>query len=391
MGNRHYRIGIVGTGFIGRGLTRVLVKQPRLMVEKVLTRRHLQDCLDFPAPELLTNSANELLDHVDLIVECSGDIRHAAEVVDRAFEAGIPVVTMNAEFHVTAGSYFVERGVLSEAEGDQPGVLAALHENTVAMGFQPLVLANVKGFYDPNPTPEDMKYWSRKQGISMAIVTAATDGTKIQFEQALVANGLGAGIVRTGLVGIAAKDLESGARSLAMEAEKTGCVISDYIILPNANTRVFIVARHEITERDPLAYLKMGEGPYYVIPQSLNLTYLEIPKTILRILSRRPPLLNNSQKPSISVAAVAKRPLAPGTEIRVGIGSFDVRGVAVRIVDVPDHLPIGLLQDAVVRQAIEPGQWLDSGDVDIPDSLASQAWVHTRSAALSQVREGSDR
>ena len=41
-----------------------------------------------------------------------------------------------------------------------------------------------------------MLHWSRRNGISLPMVTAFTDGTKLQIEQALVANGLGATIAR---------------------------------------------------------------------------------------------------------------------------------------------------------------------------------------------------
>ena len=50
---------------------------------------------------------------------------------------------------------FVERGLLSEAEGDQPGCLAALAEDAVATGFQPLVYCNMKAFLNRDPNPEE--------------------------------------------------------------------------------------------------------------------------------------------------------------------------------------------------------------------------------------------
>ena len=42
--------------------------------------------------------------------------------------AGRPVVTMDSELQVTTGSYFVGQGYITEADGDQPGCLARLHE-----------------------------------------------------------------------------------------------------------------------------------------------------------------------------------------------------------------------------------------------------------------------
>lgn len=371
------KIGIVGTGFIARGLVLALEEQKALVVSRILTRRNPQQCPDFPRQDLLTNSVDELIDHSDLVVECSGDVIHGTDVLDKVMAASRPVVTMNAELHVTTGSYFARRGLITEAEGDQPGCIAALKENVVQMGFKPLVYGNIKGFLNHTPTIDEMRLWSQKQGISLDQVTAATDGTKIQIEQALVANGLGAGIAVPGLLGIASDDVNTGANRLAEAAEQSGHPISDYILSPRSPKGVFIVATHDHRQKDSLQYFNLGEGPYYVLLQSFYLCHLEIPKTIRRVLGGGGVLLNNSENPSISVAALAKRSLDAGETIKRGIGSFDVRGEAVRIEDSPDHVPIGLLANAVITRPVEPEQGIGFEDVEIPESLALHAWRET--------------
>jgi predicted homoserine dehydrogenase-like protein len=68
------------------------------------------------------------------------------------------VVTMNSEFHVTAGTYFIKNGhYVTEAEGDQPGCLARLKADIENMGFDPVAYVNLKGFLNPNPELEEMK------------------------------------------------------------------------------------------------------------------------------------------------------------------------------------------------------------------------------------------
>jgi predicted homoserine dehydrogenase-like protein len=380
-----YRIGLAGTGFISKGLVMALESQPDLRVTKILTRRDIETCGEYPRQDLLTNSVDELINNTELVVECSGDVVHATAVIDQVLQASLPVVTMNSEFHITTGSYFVRRGLLTEAEGDQPGCLAALKENVVQMGFKPLVYGNVKGFHNPTPTPDQMRFWSQKQGISLEMVTAATDGTKIQVEQTLVANGLGVGIATPGLLGIVSEDLNTGAHELADESKRLGFPISDYILLPKSPTRVFIVAEHDDRQRGYLQYLKLGDGPYYVLPQNFLLIHLEIVKTIRRVLNGGGVLLNNSASPTASVAAIAKRPLGPGDTIARGVGSFDVRGMAVRIADNPGHIPIGLLAKAVVTKTIEPGQVINFDDVEIPESLALCAWREIEQKVLKKA------
>lgn len=123
-----------------------------------------------------------------------------------------------------------------------------------------------------------------------------------------------------------------------------------------------------------LRYYKMGDGPYYTLLRPYFLPHLEIPKTIRRVIQGGGALLTNSATPRVSVGAVAKHALRPGDVIDHGSGSFDVRGVAVRMHDQPDHLPIGLLHNAVLRHAVEPEQMLTFADVDLPDTLALEAW-----------------
>lgn len=349
-----------------------------MAVSRVLTRTSVHKRTDFPRQDLLTNSINELTDNSDIVVECSGDVIHATEAIDKVMAASLPVITMDSELQVTTGSYFARRGFITEAEGDQPGCLAALRENVIQMGFKPLVYGNIKGFLNQTPTRDEMEFWARKQNISLDMVTSFTDGTKVQIEQALVANGLGAGIAVPGLLGIAADDIDTVTEALAERAKILGYPISDYVLSRKLPRGVFIVAEHDEHQKAYLTYYGLGEGPYYVLLQNFHLCHLEIVKTIRRVLNGGDVLINNGEKPTISIAAIAKRPIATGDIIRRGIGSFDVRGTAVRIADSPGHIPIGLLASAVVTRHIKPGQEVSFDDVEIPESLALRAWREIR-------------
>jgi len=357
-----------------------------LHVKRVLTRRAPSSCTEFPRPDLLTNAISQIVDDCEVIVECSGDPLHATTVVDAALKAGRIVVTMDAEFHVTTGSHFVGRGVMSEAHGDQPGSLAALAEEAVEMGFTPLVYGNRKGYYHPNPPRDQMEFWAKKQGLSLDQVTAATDGTKIQIEQALVANGLGAGIIQDGLLGPSADSMREGGALLAEQAKRLGTPIADYVIAPKAPAGVFIVGEHDPRQQPYLEYLKLGDGPYYTLVQHQHLCHLEIARTIRRMAAGGKPLLDNSRAPRFGVAAIAKRTLLPGEKIRRGIGSFELRGEAVSLAANPDHLPIGLVADGVMRRRVEAGQRLSPADMEIPDSPAFTAWRAIAQAAAGGAR-----
>ncbi len=371
------KVGIVGTGFIAKGLFMAIDCSEDLLVSKVLTRTKIEYRSDFPGQDLLTNSVDELIDNSDLIIECSGDVIHATDVIDRVMSASLPVITMDAELHVTTGSYFTRRGFITEAEGDQPGCIAALSENVVQMGFKPLVYGNIKGFLNNSPSLDDMEFWAKKQNISVVQTISFTDGTKVQIEQALVANGLGAGIAVPGLLGIFSETVGSVVTVLAERAKSLGYPLSDYVLSPKSPAGVFIIAEHDKRQREHLKYYKMGNGPYYLLMRNFHLCHLEITKTVRRVLNGGGVLLNNTENPAISVAAIAKMPLKTGYTIRRGVGSLDVRGIAVRIAENQGHVPIGLLENAVVTRRIETGQLITFDDVEIRESLALRAWRET--------------
>ena len=382
------RIGIAGTGFIGGGLLMALEQRSDMRVTAILTRRPKNARAELARADLCTDSVAELLDHSDVVVECSGDVLHATDIVDAAARAGKPVVTMNAEFHVTTGSYFVGRGaLLTEAEGDQPGSLAALAEEARGMGFRVLVYGNRKGYYHPNPPLDQMQFWAERQRLSLDQVTAATDGTKLQIEQALVANGLNATLARDGMLGVECDTLEQAGQYLAEKAMQLGRPIADYALAPKAVAGIFVACEADPRQQPFLEYFKLGAGPFYVLVRNYHLCHLEIAKTIRRLCEGQPALLNNSKAPTISVAAIAKHMLNPGDRIHKGIGSFDLRGEAVHMDAHPEHLPIGLVTDAVVTRRVDAGQCMTFDDAEIPESLALQAWraiVAQRTTAVSE-------
>jgi len=281
------------------------------------------------------------------------------------------VVTINAELQVTTGSYLAGKGFLTEAEGDQPGSLAALHEEAVQMGFKPLVYGNMKGYLNHNPTPEDMAYWSARQGTSVDQTTSFTDGTKVQIEQVVVGNHYGATITRQGLEGLQSTNLQDSANILAQLAEQLGKPIVDYVIPSGYSAGgVFVVGRHDEDQAGAIEYFKLGKGPYYVLVRPFHLCSLEVGKTLRRVIASGKVLLNNSTTPTLSVAAIMKKSMAAGDVIERGIGGYSVRGEAVKIAECPDHLPIGLLKHSVLKRAVEPGQILTFDDVELLPSRA---------------------
>lgn len=284
---------------------------------------------------------------------------------------------MNCEFHVSTGSYFADQMMLTEAAGDQPATAAKLHAEALAMGFEPRAHINYKNFLNHNPAPEDMRMWSERQGIRLDQVVSFTDGSKLQIEQAVTANGLGLDIAREGLIGGRCEtgfDLSRYADAAVMLKRP----IADFAQAADAPPGVALVAEHpEIAQmRDHMAFRKLHtpDQRFVVLQIGYHLVHIEAARTIAALLATPQadwrPIINNSTRPTIGVGAVAKRRLRPSSRICRGLGSFDVRGVALRLRERIDHVPICLLNDAVLRRTVEPGDLVTFDDVEMRSTPA---------------------
>lgn len=372
------KIGIIGTGFIAKGLSNLIQASPDFVANKILTRRSINSTHGFP-DGVLTNSINDLIDHSDIVFECSGDVIHASDSILVATNANKKVVTMNAEFHATTGSYFTRRGdYVTDADGDQPGCQARLNQEVVGMGFKPMAYLNIKGFLNLNPDRKEMEYWSNLQNLSLDQTVSFTDGTKLQVEQAFVANALGATIPPNGMMGARVESLHD-TDYLVEIAEQLGQPVSDFVLCKGAPPGVLIVAKSTLADSlgdyTPIKPLRTKKGSAYVLLRPYHLTHLEALNTVRKVLSGEGMLINNSANPTLTVAAIAKRKILSSEVIERGAGGFDVRGVAVHIKDNKQAVPICLLQNTRVVRDIEIGQTVCFDDVEMADTTALNLYL----------------
>lgn len=375
--NQSVKIGVVGTGFIANGFFHLVANNSEFEISKVLTRRNIDSIDGFPA-EYLTNSISELIQTSDIIFECSGDAIYATEVILKITEAKKKVVTMNSEFHVTTGSFFAKRGdYVTEADGDQPGCLARLKLEIEGMGFEPQAYVNLKGFLNPNPTEEEMKYWSEKQQLALDQVISFTDGTKLQVEQTFVANGLDATFAQDGMIGATVDTLQD-LDYLSEASEAAGKAISEYVLCKGSPPGVLIVAKNpEADWRSgylPFSRMQTTNGKGYVVLRPYHLCHLEVLNTIRKVLDGAPILLNNTANPKMTVSAIAKKELKSGGNIKKGAGGFDVRGHAVQISEHRDAVPICLLKDTKIIRDVNPGEIITFEHVDLPNTKALEIY-----------------
>ena len=108
-------------------------------------------------PELLCAS-----DQVDLILEATGTIEFASRVATSAIDHKKHVVLANAELDSTLGPILKRRAsaagvVISNMDGDEPGVAMNLVRYARSIGLTPVAAGNIKGMLDPYRTPETQR------------------------------------------------------------------------------------------------------------------------------------------------------------------------------------------------------------------------------------------
>src|ERR1043165_7239650 len=133
---------------------------------------------------------------VDVLLDVTGSVEFGAHVVLEAFRHSKDVVLMNAELDATIGPilqvHAKEHGViLSACEGDEPGVQMNLYRWVKGLGLIPRVIGNIKRLQDPYRNPTTQQGFAERWGQTPAMVTSFADGSKISFEQTIVANATG--------------------------------------------------------------------------------------------------------------------------------------------------------------------------------------------------------
>ena len=146
------------------------------------------------------------------------------------------------------------------------------------------------------------------------MATNFADGTKISFEQAVTANGVGMCVARRGMLGYEHRGHvdELTTRYDVDELRAFGGIV-DYVIGAAPGPGIFVLAA--ATQAWQPAYLrlyKMGDGPLYSFYAPFHLCHFEMPFTVARVALRGDAALAPLAGPRVEVVATAKRDLKVG-------------------------------------------------------------------------------
>ncbi|MEL7503748.1 MAG: NAD(P)-dependent oxidoreductase [Cyanobacteria bacterium J06554_6] len=404
--NKPVRVGLIGAGFMGRGITNQIVNYVPGMILVAIANRTLaaakQSYEKSGVDEVrvvstvadlsraiengqyaVTEDAELLCqaDGIDVLIESTGHVEFGARVILKAIECGKHVVSMNAELDGTVGpilKVYADRAgvILTGCDGDQPGVQINLCRFVHSIGLTPLLAGNIKGLQDRYRNPTTQEGFAKKWGQTPHMVTSFADGTKISFEQAIVANATGFKVAQRGMLGYEYDGhIDDMVSHYDVDQLKALGGIVDYVVGPQPSPGVFVFATHD----DPaqaryLNYGKLGQGPLYSFYIPYHLTVFEVPLSAARVALFDDVVIAPLAGPVVDVVTTAKVNLQTGEYID-GLGGYKTYGMCENadVVNQENLLPMGLAEGCKLKHDVTQDQALTYDDVILPENrLAHQ-------------------
>ena len=413
---RPIRVAILGAGFMSQGLANHIVHTMTGMRLVGIYNRRIQRCHDLCKYVGITDIAEPKnqqeidaalragkvvvtedaflfarAEGIDVIVDVTGSVEFGSHIALEAFRHKKDVVLLNAEIDATIGpilqTYAEKHGVIfSACDGDEPGLQVDLYRWVKGLGLTPRVVGNIKGLQDPYRNPTTQKGFAEKWGQNPAMVTSFADGSKISFEQAIVANATGFRVRSRGMSrGLEYKDdvMKIGKLYDVEEARKMGGII-DYVV-GTPLTKLYVLAEHpDPKQQHYLNLYKMGEGPLYSFFTPYHLVHFEVPNSIARVALFRDSVAKPLGGPVVEVCAVAKRDLKSG-ETLDDYGMYMTYGEAVNADEMCSnkYLPEGLVEGCILTRDLPKDSVITYNDVILPpnrlgDQLRAEQYRHFR-------------
>ena len=399
--NNPVRVGLVGAGFMGRGIVLQIANSVPGMelvaiynrsvegakrayreagiedFEIVNTQAALEDRIAkgkytiTEDPFLLCKAEN-----IDVLVEVTGAVEFSSRVAFEAIKNKKHVVIMDAELDGTVGAILKVHAdkagvVITNADGDQPGVEMNLFRFVKGIGVKPVLCGNIKGLQDPYRNPTTQEGFAKKWGQNPAMVTSFADGTKISFEQAIVANATGMTIGRRGMFGPTVPSgtpLKEIMSKYPLDVLTSGPGIVDYCVGAEPGPGVFVLGTHDHPkQKHYLNLYKLGEGPLYLFYTPYHLCHFEVPLTCARAVLFNDAAITPLGAPLVEVVTTAKIDLKAGQSLD-GIGCYMTYGQCetAEITGEQQLLPMGLAEGCVLTRDIPKDQVITYADVILP-------------------------
>lgn len=310
---------------------------------------------------------------IEAIIEVTGQVEFGARVALKAFEHGKHVILMNAELDATLGpilKVYADRAgvVLTDTDGDEPGVAMNLYRFVKTMGYQPVAAGNIKGLIDHYRTPDTQREFAAKYNQSARMVTSFADGTKLSLEETILANATGFHVGQRGMYGPSCADVREASKLFPAEQLLNGGLV-DYVLGAEPRTGAWVLGYTEHpVKKFYLDLFKLGSGPFYCFYTPYHLPPLQLPSSVARAVLFHDATVTPVGAPVCGVLTTAKRDLK-ANEVLDGIGGFMTYGLIdnADVFRAENLLPMGLSEGCRLKNDVPKDRPLTYADVVLPE------------------------
>ena len=399
--NKPIKVCLIGAGLMGKGLVSQLMRVDG-MIPSIVISNKIEDCINsfilagikrddiYVSSDLdKINIAMESGKYVacdnwevginanliDVVVDATGVPETGARIATVAIENRKHVVMLNVESDIVIGPYLAYLAkkndvVYTGSAGDEPGAAMELYDFAISTGFE--VLALGKGKNNPLDffvTPDQVEERAKKSELKPIRLASFIDGTNTMVEMAAMANASGfIPDVRGGHGVTTTVDKLPSVYTLKTQ----GGILNSYGIVDFAHgvaPGVYAIVTTDLPQvHHEMKFLKMGDGPNYVLYRPYHLTSLETPISIAKaFIYNEPSIVPKFNKPVAEVITRAKKDLRKG-EYLDGIGEYTVFGSIDSYEKAREEnlVPIGLINNkARAKVDINKGEFLTYDMIDL--------------------------
>ncbi len=321
---------------------------------------------------------------IDVVIVTEMNTKIATEVIFNSLNKGRNVINMNAISEATLGYIFKKLAnsnnvIYSVGAGDEPAATLDLINFCEKLGLD--IICAGKGKNNPlniYSTPDDFIEKGRQINVNPQSIASFVDGTKTMLEMAILSNATGIPIDKTGMHGpkINVSDLVA-TFNLKEKGGILGSIPAIDYGIGNIAPGVFVVfTSRQKSIINELNYLKMGDGPNFLLYKPYHLGNIEAPLSVYDVMLEKRPTLTVKDNFITLVAARTKKDLKAGNIIDA-TGGYNFSGFAIGYKEMTNknYAPIGLVEKSKLKRNIEKDKIISFEDIECnTDSIIFDLW-----------------
>lgn len=401
--NKSIRVGLVGAGLMGTGMVSqislVSGMKPSLVVDRttdkilnafnlagiksediVVSNKLAEINKALEDGKYVASNRMEMVydaDLIDVVVDATGRPDSGAKIAYNSILNKKHTIMLNVEADSVVGPILNKMAksagvVYSGTAGDEPGSAMELYDFAEMSGFE--VLAMGKGKNNPinyYVTPDMVEEEAKSKGLKPSMLAGFVDGTNTMIEMNIMANATG---FVPDVVGGHGLNATVDQLPEILKLKEDGGILNRYGVVEYVNgiaPGVFVIVTSKLPQvHSQMKFLKMGDGPNYILYRPYHLASLETPVSIAMAALENKATIAPIDGPVCETIAIAKKDLKAGDRLD-GIGQYTVYGSLDTYENAKSnsYIPMGLInENAVAKRDIKKDEFITYEMVELDTS-----------------------